>query len=132
MDETAAHLRELLRAYRQYHLRSPDTDPTELDYLESHAKVAEDTFKAMFKDRLGDSLFLIELLENAVLDTLLLWVKDADPFSTARPGVQESLEECSILLMRLTCGLNADTEAAIWPYIRKIKCVCPHTFSFSR
>lgn len=123
-DETEAQLTELLKAYRSYHLRGADVDEREVGDLEKLAEVARDTFRAMFRGRLGDEEFLLQWSESRVMRTFRSWVAEADYSPTGRQTFS-SLEDCSAHLMPLTSDQNQSEEPteepSKWPYIRKVK-----------
>lgn len=131
-DETEAQLTELLKAYRSYHLRGADVDEREVGDLEKLAEVARDTFRAMFRGRLGDEEFLLQWSESRVMRTFRSWVAETDYSPTGRQTFS-SLEDCSAHLMPLTSDQNQSEEPteepteepSKWPYIRKVKCVLP-------
>lgn len=120
IDEIAAQLTELLQSYRHYHLHSANMDREERKDFGDRANVARDTFRAMFKGRLEDEAFLTQWPEQTVLETLQSWAQQLGPSLTSRREVQDSLRDCSALLMRLTSEQNTAQEPAKWPYIRKI------------
>jgi hypothetical protein len=122
MDETIAQLTELLQAYRDNHFRGTDIDEHELSDLKDRAKVAQDTFQAMFRGRLEDESFLTQWSEADVMRTFRLWVVGAGHSSSGRQAYN-SLEDCSTQLMHLTSEQNWTEEPAKWPYIRKVKSV---------
>ena len=123
-DETETQLTELLKAYRSYHLRGADVDERELGDLKKLAEVARDTFRAMFRGRLGDEEFLLQWSESRVMRTFRSWVAEADYSPTGRQTFS-SLEDCSAHLMPLTSDQNRTEEPSKWPYIRKVKYVLP-------
>ncbi|KAK6227425.1 hypothetical protein QIS74_00980 [Colletotrichum tabaci] len=124
---------ELLQTYRRHHLPSEENetavgavvreveDVGEVEDVEEQAKVAHDTFKAMFRDRLKDEQFLTTKPKDYVLSTLRSWVLEARPSQIEGIKTRSSLQECSDLLMHLTSETAEATEPAVWPYIRKIK-----------
>ena len=123
IDEIAAQLTELLQSYRHYHLHCAEIDREERKDFEDRANVARDTFRAMFKGRLEDEGFLTQWRQQTVLETLQSWAQQLGPSSTGRREIQDSLGDCSTLLMRLTSEQNTAQEPAKWPYIRKIRFV---------
>ncbi|TID05081.1 Nuclear GTPase SLIP-GC [Colletotrichum higginsianum] len=124
---------ELLQTYRRHHLPSEENetavgadvreveDVGEVKDVEEQAKVAHDTFKAMFRDRLKDEQVLTTKPKDYVLSTLRSWVLEARPSQIGGIKTRSSLQECSDLLMHLTSETAEATEPAVWPYIRKIK-----------
>lgn len=130
IDQTNAQLTELLQAYRGYHSLGTGIDENELNDLKDRSKVAQDTFQAMFRGRLGDEGFLTQWSEADVLRTLRSWVTRAGHSSFGRQSYN-SLEDCSTQLMHLTSEQIGNAEPAKWPYIRKVKFVLPALISRS-
>jgi hypothetical protein len=124
-DELKEQLRKMVHAYRHHHLHAAEMESEEeRKHWADQANLACDTLTAMFADR-----FTTALLRNNetrdVVKTLTRWVRDLRPtHDIDRHAVQESLEDCSELLMRLTsdCGTARGGPAA-WPYIKKIRYV---------
>ncbi|KAF4626102.1 hypothetical protein G7Y89_g12058 [Cudoniella acicularis] len=121
LDDIAAQLTELLQSYRHYHLHSAEMERQEREDLEDRANVARDTFRAMFRGRLGNEQFLMQSPEAAVMQTLQSWAAEFGTSSAGGRETQRTIEDCSALLMRLTSEENSTQEPAKWPYIRKIK-----------
>lgn len=119
-EETVAQLTELLEAYRDHHSYATDTNEQEPSDLKDRAKVAKDTFQAMFRGRLGDEEFLTQWSESRVMRTFRSWVTDTDHSPS---GLQtfSSLQDCSAHLMPLTSEQERTVEPSKWPYIRKVK-----------
>lgn len=130
IDETIAQLTELLQAFRDHRLQDTDIDEHELKDLKAHAEVAQDTFRAMFRGRLGDEGFLTRWLEADVMRTFRSWVVGVD-HSIAGRQTYSSPEDCSAHLTKLTSEQNWTEEPAKWPYIRKVKFVLPVLILFS-
>ncbi|TVY32961.1 hypothetical protein LSUB1_G006630 [Lachnellula subtilissima] len=122
-DDIAAQLSELLQSYRHFHLHEPDLDPREREDLEDRANLAKDTFRAMFRGRLGDEQFLTLSSESVVMETLKSWVAESRISSASNREEQQSINECSTHLMRLTSEESSNQQPAKWPFIRKIKLV---------
>ena len=122
-DEIATQLSELLESYRHFQLHEPDMNPQEREDLEDRANLARDTFQAMFRGRLGDEQFLTLSSKSAVMETFKSWVADSGISSTSGQEEQESIEECSKLLLQLTSEESSNQQPAKWPFIRKIKLV---------
>jgi hypothetical protein len=123
MDEINSQLTELLQSYRRYHLRRADIDQQELNDFKARAAVARDTFRAMFKGRLEDELFLIQRSEQTVMEILRSWASDFLQSSTSRREVHSSLEDCATALLQITSEQDSNHTAAKWPYISKVKFV---------
>ena len=122
-DDIAAQLSELLQSYRHFHLHGPDLDRQEREDLEDRANLARDTFRAMFRGRLGDEQFLTLSSESAVMETLKSWVAESRFSSASDREEQHSINECSTHLMRLTSEESSNQQPAKWPFIQKIKLV---------
>lgn len=129
-DETVAQLTELLQSYRDFHLHRADIDQHELKACEDRANVAQDTFRAMFKGRLEDELFISQSQEESVIETLRLWAGELGPSTSGQPEVHHSLADCSRRLAQPTSEENSTQESAKWPYMRKIKFVLSALVSF--
>lgn len=123
-DELMNQLSDLLQSYRQFHSRSYDenSEAARQD-CENRAKMAEDTFQAMFCDRLGDGAFLVENTQEDVLQTFQTWVNDTQHARLLNRLELGTLEECSSALMQLTSDKTVNDEPPLWPYLRKIKYV---------
>ena len=119
-DELMEQVTDLLQSYRHYHHHVEDMQDEEKADFEKRAKVAEDTFRAMFRGRLENEEFLRNRPEASVLSTLQSWTHDMRP-SHIEGRSSNNLSDCSSLLMNLTSELNSSQEIAIWPYVRKIK-----------
>ncbi len=97
---------------------------------EKQAKLALDTFKAMFRSRFTARLLRGNRDDDTVVETLMQWV---GPREVGEDGVLReeeigSLGECAALLIKLTSEQNSsgngDGEGPIaWPYIKKIRYV---------
>lgn len=135
MDEITEQMTDLLQSYRHYHLHHMEIDGEETRDLKEKADIARDTFRAMFRGRLESEQFLSDEAEDSVLESLRSWALNLSPVMSGRE-VRGTLTECSALLMRLTSEQNSLQEPAIWPYVRKIKSVCPvvldYVFIFQR
>jgi hypothetical protein len=128
MDEIKDQLVELLQSYRQYHLHDMSED--ERKDFEEKAKVAQDTFRAAFRNHLiQNEQFLLDGPEETVLETLLTWTRESgSPLmegagSIPRREIVADAEQCSRHLMELTSEPNSIREPSVWPFIRKIKFV---------
>jgi hypothetical protein len=119
-DEITSQITDLLQAYRHFHFHRDEIDRDEIQDFEKRANVALDTFRAMFRDRLGNGRFLVDREEDFVLATLQAWATERTPLSHRGRQVASSLAECSALLMKLTSE-QASQEPAMWPYISKIR-----------
>jgi hypothetical protein len=131
MDEIVAQLTELLQSYRRYHLRSTGNDPEGSNDFKDQADVAQHTFQAMFGGRLEDELFLTQLPEETVMETLCFWARELVRPSTGHREVYASLEDCGKRLQQLTSEQDSTQEPAKWPYIRKVKLVLSVLLLFS-
>ncbi|RSM10793.1 hypothetical protein CEP52_003372 [Fusarium oligoseptatum] len=100
MDELREQLTGMLQSYRHYHLHSDEMEDAERRDTEDSANLARDTFRAMFRGRLDDEAFLIDLPEQ---DSGL------------------SQDACSKALMELASEPPSRNQPAQWPYIRSTK-----------
>ncbi|GJC81467.1 nuclear GTPase SLIP-GC [Colletotrichum liriopes] len=120
-DEVAKQLAQLLGSYRRFHLHAGEmTRGDGAEEAEEQAKVALDTFRAMFRGRLGDEKFLAEDPEADVLSTMRSWLEETYPQDEGEHTMDE-VRECSSLLMRLTSEARGARESVVWPYVKKIK-----------
>lgn len=121
IEELQDQLGRLLQIYRTFELhRDEITDAAERQDMEANAKVAKDTFQAMFRGRLTDEAFLIRESYGDVLDKLTRWAADARP-SPLRTWTGLSPQVCSNILMTLSSEPASRDSPATWPYIRNIK-----------
>ena len=120
-DELQHQLAEMIQPYRKYHLHLNEMDPAERSAFEEKANLARDTFRAMFRDRLGNETFLVDKSEEAVLKRLFQWARDLRPseFQSRHSGL--TLQDCSTLLMELSSEPPSKEQPAVWPYIRHVK-----------
>ncbi|EWG45996.1 hypothetical protein FVEG_15903 [Fusarium verticillioides 7600] len=122
MEELQDQLGRLLQVYRTFELHQDEiTDAAERQDMEANAKVAKDTFQAMFRGRLVDEAFLIRENYEDVLNRLTSWAADArpSPLMTLHTGL--STQACSNTLMELSSEPASRDSPATWPYIRSIK-----------
>ncbi|PCD30492.1 hypothetical protein AU210_010173 [Fusarium oxysporum f. sp. radicis-cucumerinum] len=120
IEELQDQLGRLLKVYRTLELhRDEITDAAERQDMEANAKVAKDTFQAMFRGRLTDEAFLIRESYGDVLDRLTRWAADARP-SPLRTWTGLSPQVCSNILMALSSEPASRDSPATWPYIRSI------------
>ncbi|KAH6842290.1 hypothetical protein B0I37DRAFT_381596 [Chaetomium sp. MPI-CAGE-AT-0009] len=122
-EEIQQQVRDLVHAYRHNYFHSRDMELREdRRHWEKRAKLAEDTFKAMFADRFTSALLRSDNSEDMIVETYLNWAMDLRP-SREFGGhtVTDSLEECSRLLMRLTSDRDRAEGPKSWPYIKKIR-----------
>ncbi|KAF5530041.1 hypothetical protein FMEXI_13782 [Fusarium mexicanum] len=96
------------------------TDAAERQDMEANAKVAKDTFQAMFRGRLTDEAFLIRETYEDVLDRLARWAADARPSTSMTLHTGLSPQACSNKLMGLSSEPATRDSPATWPYIRSI------------
>lgn len=120
MEELGDQLGRLLQVYRTFELHQDEiTDAAERQDMEANAKVAKDTFRAMFRGRLTDEAFLIRETYEDVLERLTSWASDARPPLKTWTGL--SPQACSDVLMELSSEPASRNSPATWPYIRSIK-----------
>ena len=130
MGEIKDQFTELLQSYRQYHLHRDDMSEDDRKDFEEKAKVAQDTFRAAFRNYpIENEQFLLNVPEAVVLQTLLTWTRESGPpLMEGSDGIQRrevvvNEEQCSRRLMELTSEPNSIREPSVWPFIRKIKFV---------
>ncbi|RKL46889.1 hypothetical protein BFJ72_g2628 [Fusarium proliferatum] len=118
-EELRDQLGRLLQVYRTFELHQDEiTDAAERQDMEANAKVAKDTFQAMFRGRLTDEAFLIRETYEDVLERLTSWVSDARPPLRTWTGL--SPQACSDVLMELSSEPASRNSPATWPYIQSI------------
>ncbi|KAK1989740.1 hypothetical protein LX36DRAFT_594126 [Colletotrichum falcatum] len=120
-DELAGQVDELLKSYRRFHLHAGEMGQEDgVEEAEEQAEVALDTFRAMFRGRLGNEAFLAGDPEEDVLSTLRSWLGKTYPQDGGKYTMGDA-QACSSLLMRLTSETAGAREPAVWPYIKTIK-----------
>ncbi|KAM0324397.1 hypothetical protein ACHAQA_008179 [Verticillium albo-atrum] len=119
-DDIDNQVRDLLRAYRQFH-RSRSSTAEQPANLEEEARIATDTFKSMFRGQLRDLSCLHEESEEDAQQRLHRLSTQARPTHLERPFTCDTLDECSQLLENLSSERLAAQEPAVWPYIKKIR-----------
>ncbi|KAG4283163.1 hypothetical protein FPRO06_09836 [Fusarium proliferatum] len=118
--ELRDQLGRLLQVYRTFELHQDEiTDAAERQDMEANAKVAKDTFRAMFRGRMTNEAFLIRETYEDVLERLTSWASDARPPLRTWTGL--SPQACSDVLMELSSEPASRNSPATWPYIRSIK-----------
>lgn len=116
-------LRKMVDAYRHNHFHSAAMESeNERKHWADQAKLAKDTFKAMFGDWYRRGFLLSNNPEEHIVDTLLGRAMTLRSIHAADGmTVKDSLEECSDLLMSLT-SVSGDAQGPeAWPYIKKIR-----------
>jgi hypothetical protein len=103
------------------HLHRDEIKADEKLDFEEQAKLACDTFKAMFGGRLGNSRLLLANDENETLDMLMAWADELRPVRGSEAGSGLDLEECTTRLARLSSDVSSPDDSAAWPYIKKIQ-----------
>lgn len=130
--EIRGQFQELLEGYLRYHNRDPSDPGDGGDGFKEHAKLAQDTINAAFGSRFQWSEVLNTPLET-VVDKLLDWTKQLHSplrdggISTQRCYKRSNPELCSEKLMDLTASEHSKHKGAVWPFIRKIRCVSEPT-----
>lgn len=124
VDELNSQIKTMLQTYRLFHLHRDEIEE-ELDRrdAEAKAKVAIDTFHAMFRGRLTSDDFLINGPEEAVCETLAEWAVGARPLEVNTWQRELSLKTCTDALMVLSSEPPSRKEPAVWPYIKNIRYV---------
>ncbi|KAF4998211.1 hypothetical protein FGRMN_3260 [Fusarium graminum] len=118
VEELRDQLAKLLQAYR-IELHEAET-PGERQEMEDNAKVARDTFRAMFRGRLNEA-FLVQNSYDEVLSQLTQWASEAMPSPLNTRYIGLSPQACSDTLMGLSSEPASRESPAIWPYIRSLR-----------
>jgi hypothetical protein len=121
--ELKEQLHKLAHAYRHNHFHSADMDSEEdKKNWADQAKLAHDTFKAMFGDRFTTAVLLSDSPRREIVQTLLDRARDLrHTHDIDKHYVNDSLEDCSNLLMGLTSEHGDAQGPTVWPYIKKIR-----------
>ena len=120
--ELRGQFQEMVRNFREHRNNSEQMDRDERRRSEELSNLARDTLSVMFPGRYSPAL-LMTGNEDAVVNTLLGWAQQRGAFARNRSETRQSREECSDLLVRLTSEGVAADGPAVWPYIKKIRCV---------
>lgn len=120
-EELETQLSEHLESYRYWHKNCGELKTEERDVCKQSAKLAEDTFMAMFpmQFRRGSGL-LLRLAEEDALARLMSWV-DMSSHSVSRPETLEDAAACAKRLREITSNSKASGEPQSWPFIRKVR-----------
>lgn len=119
-EELKDQISTLLQAYRHFHLHENELEGEEKRDAEKKAKLALDTFRAMFRGRLEEGGLIVETFE-IILEHLRRWMEALRP---EREEVEWSglcREECSMRLMELSSETHDRNQAAPWPFIKAIR-----------
>ncbi|KAL3290649.1 tat pathway signal sequence [Colletotrichum asianum] len=120
-DDLMEQVTHLLQSYRRFHLHAEEMTVADgLEEAKEHAGVARDTFRALFRGRLGNEAFLTTEPEGFVLWTFRRWLEDGVP-ELGGSHNRSSKESCSDFLIQLTSEAPGSQGPAIWPFVRKIK-----------
>ncbi|KAF3809574.1 hypothetical protein GCG54_00012860 [Colletotrichum gloeosporioides] len=120
-DDLMEQVTHLLQSYRRFHLHAEEMTVADgLEEAKEHASVARDTFRALFRGRLGNEAFLTTEPEGFVLWTFRRWLEDGVP-ELGGSHNRSSKESCSDFLIQLTSEAPGSQGPAIWPFVRKIK-----------
>ncbi|KAI0472369.1 hypothetical protein F4859DRAFT_522291 [Xylaria cf. heliscus] len=129
-DDIRKQVKDLLLSYRHYHLHGNDPDACDDEELldeedrrasENRARLAIDTFKAMFLYRMENEAFLLDCLEEEVLHTMYRWLEETEKLLTEEENITAGLGECAGILSRLTSEEPSADGPTVWPFIKKIK-----------
>ncbi|KAK1975437.1 hypothetical protein LZ30DRAFT_605612 [Colletotrichum cereale] len=120
-DELVDQVAELLMSYRRFHQHAGQmVEEDGVEEAAEEAAIALDTFRAMFRGRMGDEAFLAAGLEEDVLSAMRSWLEETYPRDDGEYTMGEA-QACSSLLERLTSETAGAREPAVWPYIKTIK-----------
>lgn len=124
-DEIREQVIELLRSYRHLYLNSGEIDAIDRKDFEERASLAQDTFRAMFGDRMqGSERFLLDSSEESALSQLMQLARETEYLSqkglASHKRQLTDSNQCSDYLMQLTSD-HKGPQGSPWPFIRKIK-----------
>lgn len=122
-EELCNQLSLSLRSYRAFHLENEKMDNEDRRDMEFKAKLAADTFDAMFRGQSSGYEHLLEADESAALETLTERMRQSRPAGQNIEHPHLSHEECSRLLMDLSSESPSQDQPALWPYIKVIRYV---------
>jgi hypothetical protein len=121
MSEVRDQIQPLLSDYRQFHNHRDQIESADREYFEKQARVAVDTFQAMFRSRLRRNDYLLTSDEDEMLATMMSWAQDLRPSQINLNSTELSLEQCSELLAELSSDSASTNAPVAWPYIKKIE-----------
>jgi hypothetical protein len=122
MSELTDQTHNVLQNYRNFHLYEDrlDDECREKEDKEKLARVARDTFGAMFAGRMRDETFLLGNSEQDIMQTLTSWLEDVRPRAGGRTDGL-TLTACGETLAQLSSHSSCPDDPVAWPFIRKIK-----------
>jgi hypothetical protein len=132
IDELKKQFEELLRAYRDYELVKGDqrnrndgsTSDTELRRLQKKAKLAKETFKASFGEKLEQMpTLLVSLPFEHAITTMVEWASQLLPRQVGEERFR-TVEECSSRLRELiseSADSSCHDSKTYWPFIQKLR-----------
>lgn len=128
IEDIQDHFIDLLKSYRMFHFHGEQMENYERKDFEKKANLAQDTFQAAFRNRLGQNeQFLLDPSEQTVLETLRRWTRESIRMLVGRAeGVEgrdilADAQQCSNRLLELTSEPTSIIEPSVWPFIRKIR-----------
>ncbi|KAM7189178.1 hypothetical protein V8F33_010180 [Rhypophila sp. PSN 637] len=139
-EELQTQLAEMVRAYRRQHLGPPPIDLEEQKDMADGAKIAIDTFQAMFRgrDEFAQGRFVLSSEpEETIVSTMLLWARELvyDNHGISDNMTVDTVKHCSEALANLTSERGDPQEPNIntgspernhrghphWPFIKKVR-----------
>lgn len=113
--EIEAQLSDLLASYRDFYLETyGDAD---------NARIARQTFKAVFEDRLNapeDEALLLQEEEEDIMDLFMTWVNEMEIPPTARTETFPDIQTCMGRVAQLGAAPALAGMDASWQFVRKI------------
>ena len=128
-DRLLKQFKELLRAYRRFHLH-PTEDAAEKKDLEEASFVAWHTFKAAFNNQpVLTRAYILQQDEGTLLNNMSSWIDQFAPRGHYQAGHSPNVRResianevaCRELLGQLTSKPLDPSAAASWPYIERVK-----------
>ncbi|KAJ4363421.1 hypothetical protein N0V83_009714 [Neocucurbitaria cava] len=129
LDELKKQFEELLRAHRDYALlptnASDDEDDNERKILEEKARLASETFRASFRERLEQTPSVLSTMPfKRAIETMVEWASHQLPQQSGQESFN-TVEGCSSRLRDLTSEphdfLPYESSRTCWPFIQKIR-----------
>jgi len=123
-NEMKDQVKDLLQDFRHFRLNRNSLESHEIQDLESRAKLANDTFQAMFRGLLREEAELLGDSISATLRKVDEWMQQCLEVHVDQGRHRHSnlsIRDCSNLLMQLTSEAVSAEGPATWPWVKKVK-----------